>query len=95
MASPIGQTVAAGLQAHGITPSVVMTLESVEAIKAFVAAGMGYAAVSGRSVARELHEGRLVALAPEGLSLARQFGLASRPEASRSAAVAAFLEHMS
>ncbi len=90
--SPIRATVEAGLFAAGVAPRTVMALESVEAIKACVAAGLGYAAVSARAAARDLQEGRLVALAPRGLALSRRFGLALREGAAPDAAVRAFLD---
>jgi DNA-binding transcriptional LysR family regulator len=89
--SPIRATVDAGLLAAGVAPREVMALESVEAIKACVAAGLGYAAVSARAAERDLADGRLVRLAPRGLALARRFGLATRAGGPRDAAAQAFL----
>ncbi|MEB3221924.1 MAG: LysR family transcriptional regulator [Candidatus Sericytochromatia bacterium] len=89
--SPIRAIVDAGLAAAGVAPREVMSLESVEAIKACVAAGLGYAAVSSRSAAADLAAGRLVPLAPAGLSLTRRFGLAVREGAAPVAAVQALL----
>lgn len=85
-------TVDAGLLAAGVAPTTAMELESVEAIKACVAAGLGYAAVSARAAARDVAEGRLVALAPRGLTLSRRFGLAVRAGVVPDAATRAFLE---
>lgn len=68
----------AAFAAAGIAPHILMELESIEAMKAFAAAGLGYAPVGLRAATRELAEGRLVALAPRGLSIVRNFGLAVR-----------------
>jgi DNA-binding transcriptional LysR family regulator len=59
------------LAAHGIAPRIVMTLASTEAIKRTVAAGMGYAFVSGLALDIELSNGLLQALPIHGLSLRR------------------------
>jgi DNA-binding transcriptional LysR family regulator len=59
------------LAAHGIEPHVVMTLASTEAIKRTVAAGMGYAFVSGLAIETELDAGLLQVLPVAGLKLRR------------------------
>ncbi|MNT89835.1 LysR substrate binding domain protein [compost metagenome] len=57
-------------------------------------AGLGYAALGERTVARELSEGRLVALPITGPGLSRQLGLTYRASAPLSPAVTAFLAHL-
>lgn len=91
---PLRDTVDAAFRAADFAPRPVMALESVEAIKACVAAGLGYAAVSARAAARDLAEGRLVAVDLVDLALARPFGLATRAGAAPPAAVAAFLRDL-
>jgi len=59
------------LAALGITPHVVMTLASTEAIKRTVAAGMGYAFVSELAIDTELAAGLLQVLPVSGLTLRR------------------------
>lgn len=92
--SPVRSAVEAAFVAAGVEPRVVMELESLEAIKAHVAAGLGYAALSARAVERELAAGQLVALSPEGLALSRRLGLVWRAGAPLAPAVAAFLARL-
>lgn len=91
---PLRDAVDAGFRAAGVAPRPVMALESVEAAKACVAAGLGYAVLGSRAIARDLAEGRLVALDVRDLPLARDFGIATRAGSRPSAAVAAFLAAM-
>lgn len=57
--------------ALGIVPHIVMTLASTEAIKRTVAAGMGYAFISGLAVDTERAAGLLQVLPVNGLTLRR------------------------
>ncbi|MNS35686.1 HTH-type transcriptional activator CmpR [compost metagenome] len=91
---PLRQLIDGVLQVAGVSPQPVMELQSIEAIKASVEAGLGYAALGERTVARELSEGRLVALPITGPGLKRQLGLTYRASAPLSPAVAAFLAHL-
>jgi DNA-binding transcriptional LysR family regulator len=71
-----------------------MELQSIEAIKASVEEGLGYSALGERTVARELAEGRLVALKVQGPAVARRLALAYRAGVPLGPAVAAFLAHL-
>lgn len=92
--SPLRQLVEGALQVAGVTPQVVMELQSIEAIKATVEEGLGYTALGERTATRELAEGRLVALAIQDVALSRQLGLVTRAGASLAPAVRAFREHL-
>jgi molybdate transport repressor ModE-like protein len=92
--SPLRQLVEGALQVAGVTPRVVMELQSIEAIKATVEEGLGYTALGERTATRELAEGRLVALAIEGVTLRRQLGIVTRRDAPLSPAVGAFVDHL-
>jgi DNA-binding transcriptional LysR family regulator len=92
--TPLRSLVEAGLSNAGISPRVVMELESVEAIKTHVAEGLGYSALGIRAVERELKEGRLVRVQPEGLSLTRCLALVYRENMAFSPAVRAFLDEL-
>ena len=90
--SPMRTIVDAALATAGIQVQRIMELHSIEAIKAYVAAGLGYAAVGMPSIQRELAEGRLAALQIEGLALERTLGIAYRTSAPQPPAVQAFRE---
>lgn len=92
--TPLRSLVDAGLRGAGVQPRMVMELESVEAIKTHVAEGLGYSAVGIRAVSRELSEGRLICLLPEGLSMTRRLGLVYREHMAFSPAVQAFLNEL-
>ena len=92
--TPLRSLVNTGLANAGIVPRVVMELESVEAIKTHVAEGLGYSALGIRAVEREIKEGKLVRLQPEGLSLTRCLALVYRDSMAFSPAVRAFLEEL-
>lgn len=92
--TPLRSLVDAGLASAGIVPKVVMELESVEAIKTHVAEGLGYSALGIRAVQRELDEGKLVRLQPEGLSLTRCLALVYRESMAFSPAARAFLDEL-
>jgi DNA-binding transcriptional LysR family regulator len=92
--TPLRSLVEAGLSRAGLAPRVVMELESVEAIKTHVAEGLGYSALGIRAVERELAEGRLVRLQPEGLALTRCLALVYRENVAFSPAVRTFLDEL-
>lgn len=92
--TPLRSLIESGLKSADITPRVVMELESVEAIKTHVAEGLGYSAVGIRAVERELKEGKLVRLQPEGLSLRRCLALVYRDSMAFSPAVRVFLDEL-
>lgn len=92
--TPLRNLIDSGLKAAGITPKVVMELESVEAIKTHVAEGLGYSAVGIRAAERELAEGKLVRVMPEGLDLRRCLALVYRDTMAFSPAVRVFLEEL-
>lgn len=92
--TPLRSLVEAGLSGAGVSPRVVMELESVEAIKTHVAEGLGYSALGIRAVERELKEGRLVRLQPEGFALTRCLALVYRDTMAFSPAVRAFLDEL-
>ncbi len=92
--TPLRSLIEAGLAGAGIAPRIVMELESVEAIKTHVAEGLGYSALGSRAVERELAEGRLVRLQPEGLSLTRCLALVYRESMAFSPAVRVFLDEL-
>lgn len=89
--SPLRQAVEALFALHGVAVETAMELQSLEAIKAHAASGLGYAAVGRRSVEREIEEGRLVEL-ETGLELSRRLGLAFRKSGTQAPAVRAFLQ---
>lgn len=60
-------------QATDLQPKIGMEMESNETIKQAVIAGLGVAFISLHTVARELEEGRLVALDIAGLPVMRQW----------------------
>jgi DNA-binding transcriptional LysR family regulator len=70
------------------TPSV--EVESAEAIKRFVAAGLGLGVLSELAVAREVEDGNLLRLRIEAFSLVRDLSAVRSKSRSESAACAAF-----
>lgn len=91
---PLRQLAEGALQLAGVAPRVIMELQSIEAIKASVEEGLGYAALGERTVARELADGRLVKLDIAGFALRRRLGLIVRAASPLAPAVAAFLVHV-
>lgn len=75
--------------------NIVLTLDSPEAIKHSVAAGLGLAIISRLCVSRELAEGTLRQLAVPGLRFPRPLHLVTQGNRSRSPAAAAFVELLS
>jgi DNA-binding transcriptional LysR family regulator len=92
--TPLRNTVEHGLEAAGVTPRVVMELQSIEAIKAHVELGLGYSALGAFALEREVAEGRLVLLQPRRIRLERRLGLVHRGGATLSPAVLAFIRHL-
>lgn len=74
--------------------NVVLTLDSPEAIKHSVAAGLGLAIISRLCVLRELAEGTLRQLEVKGLSIPRPLHLVTTANRSRSPAAAAFVQSL-
>lgn len=66
---------AAAFDAVGLTPPIALTLDSTEAVKQAVAAGLGLAAVSRAAAADQLALGRLKELRVTGLALPRQLSI--------------------
>lgn len=75
----------------GVTLHHVMELNGCEAVKRGVAAGMGIAVVSGRSIEVEVREGLVRSVRLEGLRLERELSIISRKGARPSAASLAFV----
>lgn len=78
------------LERRGVRWAPVLELESTEAIKGCVAAGMGVAVLSRLAVRRELEGGELVRLAVRGVSFARTLSVVRLPGSSPSRTGAAF-----
>lgn len=66
---------AAAFDTVGFVPTVALTLDSTEAVKQAVAAGLGVAAVSRAAAADQLALGRLKEIRVAGLSLSRQLSI--------------------
>ncbi len=86
------EVAARALAEHGVTPAVVLTLASTEAVKQAVAAGLGLAIVSRAAAADQLALGRIVEVKVRGLELRRAFTLLRIPGRAPSAAGRAFEE---
>lgn len=80
----------AAFDAVGLVPSVALILDSTEAVKQAVAAGLGLAAVSRAAAADQLALGRLRELRVSGLSLPRQLSILRLAGRRQSAPARAF-----
>lgn len=60
------------LRTHGVHPHVALTLDSTEAVKQAVAAGLGIAVVSRAAAADQLALGRVTAVQIDGIDFPRQ-----------------------
>ena len=78
----------------GLSPNVVMEIDSNETIKQAVMAGLGVALLSGHTVAREIADGRLVALDIVGLPIVRQWFVVYRRDRHVLPPAAALLEFL-
>ncbi len=76
--------------AHGITPGTGLTMNTNEAIKQAVQAGMGLAVVALHTVSLEREAGRLVVLNVEGFPIQRHWHVAHRKGKRLSATAEAF-----
>jgi DNA-binding transcriptional LysR family regulator len=75
----------------GVRPVIAMAIDSPEAIKNLVAAGLGLAVLPRRAVQSELDSKSIVDLKIRGLRLERKLGLILRPGRYLSATARAFL----
>jgi DNA-binding transcriptional LysR family regulator len=75
---------------HGIQPRIGMEMETNEAIKQAVQAGMGLGILSKHSIGLELETGRLAVVKVEGFPLLRHWYVAHRANKRLSGAAAAF-----
>jgi DNA-binding transcriptional LysR family regulator len=83
--------VLAGLRAAGVVPARTMAVDSAEAIKQLVAAGVGVGVVSRAAAAEQLTLRRLVAIDVAGLAIRRSFAqLRLHDHDRRSVAAVAF-----
>ncbi len=80
----------AAFDAVGLVPSVALILDSTEAVKQAVAAGLGLAAVSRAAAADQLALGRLTELPVSGLSLPRRLSILRLAGRRQSAPALAF-----
>jgi DNA-binding transcriptional LysR family regulator len=82
----------AALAEHGVTPERTLQVDSTEAIKQTVAAGLGIAVVSRAATGDQLALGRLKKLTVRGLRLERRLTRLTLPGRRDSAAAARFTE---
>jgi len=91
--SGFGEFLQKALVAQGVDLRVKMEIDSVEAIKEFVIAGLGASFLPGRAVEAEIAAGTLVKVEVDGLStLRRQTSAVYRTSGHRNAAVRGFLD---
>lgn len=91
--SGFGEFLQKALVAQGVDLRVKMEIDSVEAIKEFVIAGLGASFLPGRAVEVEIANGTLVKVEVDGLStLRRQTSAVYRTSGHRNAAVRGFLD---
>ena len=83
------------LAARGLTVTPVLTVDSTEAIKAAVAAGVGVALVSRLAVSAEVAAGQLVRVNVRGLAVRHPVYHVRRRDRSPSVAAAAFVRLLS
>ncbi|BCA80399.1 selenium metabolism-associated LysR family transcriptional regulator [Desulfuromonas sp. AOP6] len=82
---------------HGFNPaalSPVAEIDSSEAVRQAVKAGLGIAILSSLAVAEDLEQGSLVQVAIEGIDIRRPFYLVQRKNRQLSPLAQAFLEHL-
>jgi LysR family transcriptional regulator for metE and metH len=79
----------------GFSPRIGMEIDSNETIKQAVMAGLGIAFISAHTVASEIADGRLVALAVEGLPVVRQWFVVHRRDRHLLPPALALLEFLS
>ena len=82
---------------HGFNPaalSPVAEIDSSEAVRQAVKAGLGIAILSSLAVAEDLEKGSLVQVSIEGIDIRRPFYLVQRKNRQLSPLAQAFLEHL-
>ena len=85
------------LMRHGFNPaalSPVAEIDSSEAVRQAVKAGLGIAILSSLAVAEDLEKGSLVQVPIEGVDIRRPFYLVQRKNRQLSPLAQAFLEHL-
>jgi DNA-binding transcriptional LysR family regulator len=76
---------------EGVTPVIAMAIDSPEAIKNLVSAGLGLSVLPRRAVQNELKDGTILELSVKGLDLERKLGLIVPLDRYLSATAKAFL----
>jgi DNA-binding transcriptional LysR family regulator len=79
---------------HGVKLTRGMEMDTNEAIKAVVGAGMGLSVISLHTCELEVETGRLVVLNVDGFPIVRQWYLVHRAQKRLTAAAQAFREYL-